>query len=132
MIQRGKNNTMSDQRAIINKDTSLILKLTICVNEDVVSDGDILSEIRIERRKQSERLSHRFSNQFGKQFGHLIRLMILCVDFHCNLLSLAAVVSHQLNHPRIFTQCISVVKMLQQFLQFHHFISCNCSAKAIR
>ena len=90
MIQSCKYNSMSDQYIISNKDSALVLKLAVGINENSFSNMDIFPEIRIEWRKQGERIIHRFPDQLKKELLKFRRVMLLWSDLHRDLLCLSA------------------------------------------
>jgi hypothetical protein len=51
MVQGGQYNIMSDECPIIDKNAALILELASRIDEHILSQGDILSEVRVEWRK---------------------------------------------------------------------------------
>ena len=66
MIQSSHHHIMPDECTISNIDATLILQLAPAVKKDMFSYMDILSAIRMKRRKQAESIIRRVSCQMGK------------------------------------------------------------------
>ena len=73
MIQGSQYNIMADQCSIINKNTTLILEFASRIDEHILSKRDILSEIRIEWREETERWINRFPCQFRKKINYFLK-----------------------------------------------------------
>ena len=63
MIQSGKYHIMPYQATIAQFNTTLILKMTTGIDEYILTYLYILSEICVERRKNTERRIYRLSEQ---------------------------------------------------------------------
>ncbi|MPN30635.1 hypothetical protein SDC9_178106 [bioreactor metagenome] len=61
MIECGKNYIMPNETAIAQCHAAVVLKMATSVDENIASDGDIPSEIRVKRRKYLECFVHGFA-----------------------------------------------------------------------
>ena len=95
MIQRGQHHVMADEGAISDENAPLILEFAAHVDEDTLSDMDILSAVGIKGRKHRKALVHRLADQPGEQGPQLLRLMAAAVDFRCDLQRLLTDAVHE-------------------------------------
>ena len=82
MVDGCQNNIMAYQDAIPNLNSPLILKMTAGIDEYIFPNGNIFSEVRIERRKQSERIVYAFACQPAHNLPQLFRGMVLVIHLH--------------------------------------------------
>lgn len=75
--------------------SAVVLKMATGVDEHAFTHGDVLSEIRVERRKHAERLRHFIAEQFGKQSAHLVRRVVGGIQPERDAPSLVAHVVHE-------------------------------------
>ena len=80
MIERGEYDVVPDLAAVAEGYPAVILKVAASVDEHFVSYGDVLTEVRIERREDAERRRNPVAEQVGKQPAHFVRRMEGCVQ----------------------------------------------------
>ena len=61
MVEGCQHDAVSDQGAVSDHDAALILKFAVRIDKNVFPDGDVLAEIRVKRREQTEIPVNRFS-----------------------------------------------------------------------
>ena len=85
MIDRRQNNVVANQRAIANRNSALVLKVTARIDEDVFTELDVLSKVSIKRRKHTKGWINRIPGNLFHQLNDFFGRMISRVQFHLQL-----------------------------------------------
>ena len=76
MVECGKDHIMPNLASVAEGYSAVVLEMAAGVDEHAFTHGDVLSEIRVERRKHAERLRHFITEQFGKQSAYFVRRVV--------------------------------------------------------
>ena len=97
----------------------MILKVATGVDENILADVDVLPEIGIKRRENTQRLRNGTSRQFCHQRPHLARRMVFAVEPYGHL---AGFISHAVHQFVDFGR----VKRLALSYVVQERIKCHC------
>ena len=70
MVQRGEHHIVPYLASVADDNSAMVLKMTAGIDEDILSDGDVLAEIRIDRRLESQSCRHIVTEHFGNNRPH--------------------------------------------------------------
>ena len=76
MVESCKHYVMTYLAAVAESYSPVVLKMAAGIYENIFSHMDILSEIRMERRKHTQGFGHSISEKFGQQSSNFIRCVI--------------------------------------------------------
>ena len=63
MIQRSQSDAVTNQRTVADINTTLVLKMTAGIDENLSAQMYIFTAVRVKRRKQAKTLIYLFSYQ---------------------------------------------------------------------
>ena len=104
--------------AVSQRNPAMVLKMAAGIDKYVITDFNILSEIRIERREHAKRGRHGLSEKFGEQRPHLVRSIIGSIQFKCNTSRLITHFVHKVMYLfRI--ESLSCLYIFQKIIKCH-------------
>ena len=95
VVERGEDHVVSDLAPVADRHAPVVLEMAAGVDKDILAEGDVLPEIRIERRKDPQRLRHPAAEQLGEQRTHLLGRMVGRVQAERDAARLVAHLVHE-------------------------------------
>ncbi len=121
VVQRGQHYIVPNQRPVTDDDAALVLKLAAGIDENAVSERDVLSKIGMERRLDPYPLADRLCGDLLKQLRDLVFiLMPEIVHLKQQPPVFLNVPAHARNDFRIVAKLAALIKPCEKLIEFHH------------
>lgn len=76
VVERGEYYVVPHQAIVAQRDAAVVLEMAASIDKDILSDGDILSEIGIKRREDTKGTIYFLTEKPGEQSPYFIRSMV--------------------------------------------------------
>ena len=120
VVQCGQHHIVSDQHPVADDDAALVLELAVGIDENTVSERDVLSKIGIERRLDPHPFADRLRGDLSEQLRDLVFiLMPEIVHLKQQPSVFLNVPAHARNDFRIVAKLAALIKPCKKLIEFH-------------
>jgi hypothetical protein len=120
-IQTLRYRVVSDESVVAQDDATLILKPASGVDEDPSAQGDVLSEVRGERREHSDGIVHRFACQLGQQLPNPVWIVVFAVELGGDPQGFLADLVHHAVQGGVAGDGLAGVECVEKVVEVHDF-----------